>query len=102
MSRWQVRLTPRFVKELASLDKSVQHQVIAYLDAAAALDDPRQKGKALVGELRGYWRYRIGDYRLIAIIEDAQVTVIAHLARRLLPRDMEINRQIAQNAPKTD
>jgi len=77
MSRWQVRLTPRFVKELATLDKPLQHQVIAYLDTVAELDDPRQKGKALVGELRGYWRYRIGDYRVIAVIEDAQVSVIA-------------------------
>ena len=40
-------------------------------------DDPRSKGKALVGNKKGYWRYRIGDYRLITRIEDDRLIIIA-------------------------
>ena len=40
----------------------------------ASLDDPRSVGSALVGEHAGYWRWRIGDYRVVARIEDERVT----------------------------
>ena len=40
-------------------------------------DDPRSKGKALVGNKKGYLRYRIGDYRLITRIEDDRLIIIA-------------------------
>ena len=42
----------------------------------AASDDPRILGAPLAGEHAGYWRWRIGDYRVIARIEDEQVTVL--------------------------
>ena len=38
--------------------------------------DPRALGKALVGEMQGLWRYRVGDYRLICRIEDRAVTIL--------------------------
>ncbi len=41
------------------------------------IDDPRRIGKALAGNKRGYWRYRIGDYRLICTIEDEKLVIIA-------------------------
>lgn len=40
------------------------------------MENPRQKGKALVVEFRGMWRYRIGDYRIICEIQDQKVTVM--------------------------
>lgn len=42
----------------------------------APLDDPRTIGSALVGEHAGYWRWRIGDYRVVARIEDGRATVL--------------------------
>lgn len=42
----------------------------------APLDDPRTIGSALVGEHVGFWRWRIGDYRVVARIEDARITVL--------------------------
>jgi len=42
-----------------------------------ALDGPRARGKGLSGDLAGYWRYRIGDYRVIAEIQDSRFVVIA-------------------------
>lgn len=40
------------------------------------LDDPRALGSALVGEHAGYWRWRVGEYRVVARIEDARVVIL--------------------------
>lgn len=39
-------------------------------------EDPRQRGKALTANLSGLWRYRVGDYRVICLIEDEQLVVL--------------------------
>ncbi|WP_062471932.1 type II toxin-antitoxin system RelE family toxin, partial [Jeotgalibaca dankookensis] len=39
-------------------------------------DNPRQQGKALKGELKEYWRYRVGNYRLLADIDDDAIKII--------------------------
>ncbi|MDK4274081.1 type II toxin-antitoxin system RelE family toxin [Corynebacterium pseudodiphtheriticum] len=54
----------------------MQRRVSRYLRELAALDDPRSRGKALVGDKSGLWRWRIGDYRVIADIYDEKVTII--------------------------
>ncbi|MDK4240220.1 MULTISPECIES: type II toxin-antitoxin system RelE family toxin [Corynebacterium] len=54
----------------------MQRRVSRYLRELAALDDPRSRGKALVGDKSGLWRWRVGDYRVIADIYDEQVTII--------------------------
>ena len=41
------------------------------------IEEPRNRGKALVGNLKDYWRYRIGDYRLITKIDDGKLLIIA-------------------------
>jgi mRNA interferase RelE/StbE len=46
-------------------------------DRVAALDDPRGIGEALKGSHPGgFWKYRVGDYRIIASIEDAAVRIL--------------------------
>lgn len=40
-------------------------------------DNPRLHGKALTGDLKGLWRYRIGDYRLLVDIDDFELVIIA-------------------------
>ncbi|MFA5920245.1 MAG: type II toxin-antitoxin system RelE/ParE family toxin [Methylococcaceae bacterium] len=42
----------------------------------ASLDDPRQLGKALQGQYAGYWRYRVGDYRLICHLENEELIIL--------------------------
>jgi mRNA interferase RelE/StbE len=74
---WQVETTPAFDKAIAKFDKPAQRRVVAYLEGLKNLDDPRSRGKRLTGDLAGYWRYRIGDYRVIAEIVDARLVVIA-------------------------
>ena len=43
----------------------------------AVLDDPRQSGKSLKGELGEFWRYRVGDYRILCEIRDDDLVILA-------------------------
>ena len=45
-------------------------------DRIASRDDPREIGEALAGPFAGRWKYRVGDYRIIASIDDGAVTII--------------------------
>lgn len=61
-------------KELAKLDRPIQSRIFKFLLELEDTDSPRHSGIALQGDF-GLWRYRIGDYRLIAEIEDRVVTI---------------------------
>lgn len=75
---WTIKPTRRFERELSKLDKSVQRKIIAYLEARVAIsDNPRTLGKALGYDLAGFWRYRVGDYRILCHIEDDQLVIVA-------------------------
>ena len=64
-------------KELRKLDRTVAARIVRTLEERiAALDDPRSLGSALVGEHAGYWRWRVGDHRIVARIEDERVTIL--------------------------
>ena len=68
---------PEVEKDLGTLGKTEVRRIIATLEnRIAKLDDPRQLGRALSGDLSGYWRWRIGDYRVVARIEDERVTIL--------------------------
>ena len=77
MSRWGLETSPQFDKAARKLDRHVLRRVKAYLDEVCELDDPRSRGKGLTGDLAGYWRYRIGDYRLLVEIRDEQLVIVA-------------------------
>jgi mRNA interferase RelE/StbE len=74
---WQVELSPQARKNLDQLDKQVARRILRFLhDRFAPLDDPRSIGEALRGSKLGeFWKYRVGDYRIIASIEDDRVIV---------------------------
>lgn len=57
-------------KQLKKLDKPIQKRIKDYLADVSALEDPRSRGKGLVSNFSGYWRYRVGDYRIICRIKD--------------------------------
>lgn len=79
MSRkWQVEFDVRAAKELKKLDAASQRAILGFFKERIATDlDPRRFGKALSGNLAGLWRYRIGDYRVLCIIQDEKLTVLA-------------------------
>ena len=63
-------------KSIKKLDSSVQKRIIDWIDKN--LDNcinPRLNGKPLTGNLKGNWRYRVGDYRIIAKIEDDKILI---------------------------
>lgn len=75
---YRVKTTRRFDKQLKKLDKPSQKLVLAYiLNNLEGTDNPYLKGKALSNELKGLWRYRIADCRLIAEIRDKELIIIA-------------------------
>jgi len=70
--------TPLFAKQFRKLDKFVQRQVKKYMeDVVKNGADPKVKGKALIANRTGQWRYRIGDYRVLANIDDDKLVVLS-------------------------
>ena len=75
---WKIELDRAAVRELGKLDQQTARRILAFLHSRVAmLDDPRSIGEALKGSKLGeFWQYRIGDYRVIARIEDAALRVL--------------------------
>jgi mRNA interferase RelE/StbE len=74
---WTIEFDPDARRELEKLDKSMSERILKFLhERVAALDDPRVIGERLQGPLRQYWKYRIGDYRLICSIKHDRLVVI--------------------------
>lgn len=71
---WRVEVDPSAARALRKLDRTIAARIVGYLEEAAA-GDPRARGKVLVGELGDFWRYRVGDWRVICRIEDARLIV---------------------------
>ena len=74
---WRAELSPRALKQLSKLDKPTARRIIDYLREIASGEDPHSQGKELTGNLAGFWRYRVGDYRIIASIEDDELLILA-------------------------
>ena len=74
---WKVELTDTAKKQLARLDKAQAQRITKYLRRVMMLEDPRDAGKALTGNLRTYWRYRVGDYRVVCEVKDNELIIVA-------------------------
>jgi mRNA interferase RelE/StbE len=75
---WIIKYTESSSKQLKKLDKQTALRVLDYMDErVAVLAEPRTLGKNLKGPKMGdYWRYRVGDIRIICNIVDGQMTVL--------------------------
>jgi mRNA interferase RelE/StbE len=74
---WNVEVSPLAQKQLEKLDKSISRRVFKFLyERVAKLDDPRQIGERLQGTLSAFWRYRVGDYRIICSLEHERLVVL--------------------------
>ncbi|MFC7461646.1 type II toxin-antitoxin system RelE family toxin [Hydrogenophaga defluvii] len=74
---WLIEFDPDALKELKQLDRPVQVRLVAFLrDRLAPLGDPRSIGEALSGaRLGSYWKYRVGDWRIVCDIQDQRIVV---------------------------
>jgi len=72
---YAIRFTPKAAKQVERLDPAVAKRIRNFLEQKLArLDDPRSLGKKLVNE--EFWRYRVGDYRILTNIDDDQILIL--------------------------
>ena len=75
--KYSVVLTERAKKQLSKLDKPVAKLIATWLRKnLQGCENPRQHGKGLTANRTGQWRYRIGDYRVLAEIQDEKVIIM--------------------------
>ena len=74
---YKVEYTEQAIKELRKIDKHTQFFILAWIEKNLVdCENPRQHGKGLTANRSGQWRYRVGDYRIIAEIEDDKVIIL--------------------------
>ena len=75
---WKIELSAQVGRELSKLDPQQSKRILKFLhERVAPLDNPRSIGQALQGSKLGeFWKYRVGDYRLICKIEDDRLVVL--------------------------
>ncbi len=75
---WRIEFGDVAKKQLGSLDRQAAKRIIEYLRTRVeVVDDPRRIGSPLKGaRLGNLWRYRVGDYRIVAAIEDAALRIM--------------------------
>ena len=74
---WKIEFAASAEKELVKLDKAVIRRILSFLyERVAKTDKPRSLGKALKGPLGDYWKYRVGDYRVVCDIQDQEIMIL--------------------------
>jgi len=75
---WTTEYTETARKQLRKLDKQIARRILDFMDERISGErNPRDTGKALTGNLLGaFWRYRVGDFRIICDIQDAKLCVL--------------------------
>lgn len=75
---WQIEFGDAAKKDLTKLDRPVAKRITTFLrERVSGLNDPRSVGEALKGSRLGeFWKYRVGDYRIICHLEDSQLRVL--------------------------
>ncbi|MBI3553317.1 MAG: type II toxin-antitoxin system RelE/ParE family toxin [Elusimicrobia bacterium] len=78
---WRIEFDPGAARELDKLDSQASRRILKFLsERIAPSSNPRSFGEALKGSKLGeFWKYRIGDYRIIASIEDRRLLI--HIVR---------------------
>ena len=77
MKRYKVEFTKQAVKDLKKLDRHQASLIMGWISKNLEhCENPRLHGKNLVGNHQDKWRYRIGDYRILASIIDEQIIIV--------------------------
>ena len=81
---WTIDYSRMARSQLQKLDRNAARRIVEYMDARVATsDNPRNTGRALTGPLRGLWRYRVGDYRVVCDIQDEVLHIlVVRIGRR--------------------
>lgn len=75
---WKIEFSAEADRTLDKLDPQIAQRILKFLHGRVRkLDDPRSVGEALHGPKLGeFWKYRVGDYRIIATIEDSKLLIL--------------------------
>lgn len=74
---WKIEYADTAKGQLRKLDKQTARRIVDFMDERIAeMENPRSTGKALTGPLGGFWRYRVGDFRVICDIQDVVLRVL--------------------------
>lgn len=85
MASYKVDYADTFFEDMEKLDKGTQKQIAKWIDKhLVGVDFPRSPGKYLTGNLSGYVRFRVSNYRIIAIVDDGELVITnLHVGHRL-------------------
>jgi mRNA interferase RelE/StbE len=76
-SKWNVAFSDFALKSLKKMDHQTAALILGYIEKKLQnCEDPRVFGKPLVANHKGKWRYRIGDYRILCLIDDEKIVII--------------------------
>jgi len=74
---WDFEISPPAIRHLADIGPSAAEDILSILEKRVrGSADPTAFGKALRGDLKGYWRYRVKDYRILCRIEHHRIVVV--------------------------
>ncbi|MDR1235369.1 MAG: type II toxin-antitoxin system RelE/ParE family toxin [Holosporaceae bacterium] len=74
---YKIEISDTALKDLKRLDSTGRIKILKYIEGVlSVIKDPRLTGKALTGNPGEFWRYRIGDFRIICKIYDEKLTVL--------------------------
>jgi mRNA interferase RelE/StbE len=74
---WRIDFDPAAQRELDKLDNPTRRRITKFLyERVGKLDDPRKLGQRLLGSLSEFWKYRVGDYRIICSLEHDRLVVL--------------------------
>ena len=73
---WPVRFSDQALKSLKKMDRSTAAIILGFIEKRLnGCTNPRTMGKPLKANHSGKWRYRVGDYRLLCLLEDELITI---------------------------
>jgi mRNA interferase RelE/StbE len=81
---YRIEVIPKAVKQIEKLDKEARERILSFISGKLpTLENPRSLGSALKGDLSDFWKYRVGDYRVLCRIEDDRIVIlVVHVGHR--------------------
>ena len=74
---YKINFSETSLKQLRKLDSLSRKRILNYVsDVLTKIENPRILGKALTGDLKGFWRYRIGNFRIVCQIQDNSLLIL--------------------------
>lgn len=74
---YKVDYSKQVVKQIRKLDNYTRTMIIHWIDKNLVnTENPFQHGKELKGKYKGKWRYRVGDYRIISLVNDDELVIL--------------------------